>query len=102
MAPLHAFELLPDALVGIELWGLGWQVLQMQALCRASREELLDDMLRWIGAPSQMSTIRPGTSRRRCSQKAITSSEFMASCWQSCWQWKYSLPSGDIALLAER
>ena len=38
------FELLPDPLARIEFGRIGWQALQVQALCRAPRQELLDDL----------------------------------------------------------
>jgi hypothetical protein len=51
-----------------------------------------------MGAPSRSMTIRPGTSRRRCSRKATTSTALKA--WS--WPWQYSFPAGEMALMAER
>lgn len=44
VSQLHAFELLPDTLVRVQLWGIRRQALQMQALRRAAGQELLDAM----------------------------------------------------------
>jgi hypothetical protein len=38
---LHAFELLAEALARIQLWGIGGQVLQMEALRGAARYYML-------------------------------------------------------------
>jgi hypothetical protein len=42
VAQLHAFELLPDTLVGVQVRGLRWQALQVQPLRRAVGQELPD------------------------------------------------------------
>jgi hypothetical protein len=42
MAPLDPFQLLPEAFVRIQLWGIRRQALQMQPLGRSIRQELLD------------------------------------------------------------
>src|SRR5882724_3144144 len=42
VAQLHAFELLPDSLIRVQLRGIGRQALQVQSLCRALGQELLD------------------------------------------------------------
>ena len=44
VAQLHPFELLPEALIGVQLWGIGRQALQMQSLRRAIGQECLDDL----------------------------------------------------------
>lgn len=44
VAELDPFELLPDAFVRIQLWGIGWQTLQMDAGRCSIREEFLDGM----------------------------------------------------------
>jgi hypothetical protein len=36
IAQFHPFELLPKTLARVQLWGIGGQALQMQALRRAS------------------------------------------------------------------
>jgi hypothetical protein len=43
MAELDPVQLWPEPFAGVPLGGIGWQALQMQALCRAPRQELLDD-----------------------------------------------------------
>jgi hypothetical protein len=43
-------------------------------------------------------TMRPDTSRRRCSSNAVTSAGLIAP---SC-AWKYNLPAGEMALMVER
>ena len=82
IAQFDAFEMGPEALAGIQLWGIGGEAFQMEPVRRAIRQERLDARLRWIGAPSQIITIWPGTSRSRCSRKATTSSESIARSWQ--------------------
>jgi hypothetical protein len=42
IAPLHPCELVPEALARVQLWGIGWQALQMEALRCTVREELPD------------------------------------------------------------
>src|ERR687896_671541 len=42
MAELVPLQLLPEPFAGGQLGGIGWQALQMQALCRATCQELLD------------------------------------------------------------
>jgi hypothetical protein len=44
LAPLHPFELLPEALARVELRAVGRQALQMEALRRALGQELADDV----------------------------------------------------------
>jgi hypothetical protein len=44
IAELDPFELLPEPFARVQLGGIGWQALQVQALCRAPRQELLDDL----------------------------------------------------------
>jgi len=52
---------------------------------------------RCIGARAHMMTRRLGTSRRRCSREATTFE------WIACaWQGNYSLPPGEMVLMAER
>jgi hypothetical protein len=43
MAALDPCELWLAPLAGVQLGGIGWQALQVQALCRSPRQELLDD-----------------------------------------------------------
>jgi hypothetical protein len=43
VAKLNAFQLLPEPFAGVQLGGIGGQALQVQALCRTPRQELLDD-----------------------------------------------------------
>jgi hypothetical protein len=42
IAQFNPFELLPEPLTRMQLWGIRWQTLQMQPLCGAIRQELLD------------------------------------------------------------
>jgi hypothetical protein len=50
-------------------------VLHVEVMRRAVREELLMVWLRGSAAPSQMCTIRPGTSRRKESRNAMMLAE---------------------------
>ena len=42
IAQLHAFELLPESLARVQLRGVGWQALQMDARRRTTGQELFD------------------------------------------------------------
>jgi hypothetical protein len=44
IAELDPFQLLPEPFARVQLRGIGWEALQMQALCRAPRQELLDHL----------------------------------------------------------
>ena len=79
VAQLDPFELLPEALPRVELRGIGWQAFQVEPLRRAIGQKLANDVTAVDRGPSQITTRRPGTSRRRCSKKATTSDESIAS-----------------------
>jgi hypothetical protein len=44
IAELDPLQLLPEPFAGVQLRGIGWQALQMQALRRTPRQELLDGL----------------------------------------------------------
>jgi hypothetical protein len=44
MAPLHPFQLWPEPLARVQLRGIGWQALQVEALGGPIRQELSDDL----------------------------------------------------------
>jgi hypothetical protein len=44
MAQLDSFELLPEARARVQLWGIGWQTLQMQSRRCAIGQALFDDL----------------------------------------------------------
>ena len=92
------FELLPEALTRVQLRRIGRQAFQAEALGGAIGQEFLDRVATVDRCPSQMSTSRPDTSRRRCSRKAMTPSELIGCSWL----WKYNLPSGETAEMADR
>jgi len=98
MVPLHAFELLPDALVGVQLRGVGRQALQVPPRRRAVGQEFLDGVAAVDRRAIPKEPVRPGTARSRCSRKATTSPASMA--WP--WPWTDSFPAGEIARIAER
>ena len=82
MPQLCTRELLPDALVGVQLQGIRRQALQVQPRRRAVGQEPWMVWRRWIGEPFQMRPIWPDTSRSRCSRTATTSTESIAWSWQ--------------------
>lgn len=43
MAPLHPFELLPEARARVQRWGIRWQALQMQSRGRPIGQERVED-----------------------------------------------------------
>src|ERR671917_2601458 len=44
VAQLDPFELLPEALPRVELWGIGWQAFQVDPLRRAIGQKLANDV----------------------------------------------------------
>ena len=91
--PFNALQLGPDPLTRVSLQGIGGQVLQVEVMRRAVREEPLMVWLRGIGAPSQTRTIRPGTSRRKESRNAMMLAE---SVWSLLIHTLHPLADGGL------
>jgi hypothetical protein len=73
IAQFDPFDLLPEGFIRVEA-GSGSRWIRRAALL--ARNSLMV-WLRWVGALSQMSIIRPGTSPSKCSRNATTSAELM-------------------------
>jgi len=57
IASLNSLEVIPDALVQIEVGRIARQLPQMQALSCSLFEKLLDFVFCWIGVPSRKSRL---------------------------------------------
>jgi hypothetical protein len=44
IAQFDALAVVPDALIGVQVWGVAWQPLQLQALGGSRAEEVLDGL----------------------------------------------------------
>jgi hypothetical protein len=70
IAQFDAFEIVPDALVSIEVGRIARQPLQLEARGGAPAQEVLDGLPRWMSEPSQITRslqriVRSSTRRKR-------------------------------------
>jgi hypothetical protein len=98
VAQLHALELLPDALIRVQLRGIRRQALQMQALGCAVGQEGPDDLT----AVNRRAIPNDDHLAGHLPQQVLEKGHNVAGSSAWSWQWKYSVPSGEMALMAER
>jgi len=60
VAQFDALEVVPDALVGVEVRGVAGELFQADVRAPPWARKSLTGWPRWIGAPSQMTRILPG------------------------------------------
>src|SRR5919106_4585794 len=70
---LYPFQVVPDPLVGVQLGGVGWQLLQMDSCPAGLARKALTSWHRWMGPAFQMTSSRTEMWVVRCLRKRAAS-----------------------------
>jgi len=98
VAQLDPLQVVPDALVRIQVRRIPWQDLEVEAGGSAIGQEVLDRLAGVDRPPSQITSSWPGMWRSRCCRKRTTS-----GLWSGCsWTSRNKRSSRVMPLLTDR